>query len=236
MNSITNEPFDPNQPLYCSYSKINGKPQRLILTPEQLLNSNDSSFVMNPFIFYRLKETKSLDLTKLPLINLSKFYCKSGSEEEYIKFTVKKINMITSSKKDFAAAISDQDLKDCFANLRTFSKDADRQLLKQIDKYIATELKDKAIDSLSMDDFDMKKFDLKNERLKDLSKDLISMRTDLFLRYTKQFIAASEKIDYQGKVKQGSLSYYFLKNKSLALNSVKDKLLEQQIFEMLFER
>ena len=47
-----------------------------------------------------------------------------------------------------------------------------------------------------MDDFDMKKFDLKNERLKDLSKELISMRTDLFLRYTKQFIAASTKIDY----------------------------------------
>ena len=36
-----------------------------------------------------------------------------------------------------------------------------------------------------MDDFDMKKFDLKNEKLKDLSKDLIMMRTDLFLKYTK---------------------------------------------------
>ena len=36
-----------------------------------------------------------------------------------------------------------------------------------------------------MDDLDMKKFDLKNEKLKDLSKDLIMMRTDLFLKYTK---------------------------------------------------
>ena len=36
-----------------------------------------------------------------------------------------------------------------------------------------------------MDVFDMKKFDLKNEKLKDLSKDLIMMRTDLFLKYTK---------------------------------------------------
>ena len=36
-----------------------------------------------------------------------------------------------------------------------------------------------------MDDFDMKKFDLKNEKLKDLSRDLILMRTDLFLKYTK---------------------------------------------------
>ena len=31
----------------------------------------------------------------------------------------------------------------------------------------------------------MKKFDLKNEKLKDLSRDLIMMRTDLFLKYTK---------------------------------------------------
>ena len=85
-----------------------------------------------------------------------------------------------------------------------------------------------------MDDFDMKKFDLKNEKLKDLSRDLIMMRTDLFLKYTKQFITASTKIDYQGKVKQGSLSYYFLKNKNLALNSVKDKLFEQQIDEMFY--
>ena len=66
-----------------------------------------------------------------------------------------------------------------------FAKDADRQLLKQIDKYIATELKDKEIASITMDDFDMKKFDLKNEKLKDLSRDLIMMRTDLFLKYTK---------------------------------------------------
>ena len=108
-----------------------------------------------------------------------------------------------------------------------FAKDADRQLLKQIDKYIATELKEKDISMITMEDFDMKKFDLKNEKLKDLSRDLITMRTDLFLKYTKQFVAASTKIDYQGKVKQGSLSYYFLKNKNLALNSVKDKLFEQ---------
>lgn len=44
---------------------------------------------------------------------------------------------------------------------------------------------------MSIDDFDIEKFDLKNERLKAASKKLLVMRTDLFLKYTKQFIAAS---------------------------------------------
>ena len=80
---------------------------------------------------------------------------------------------------------------------------------------------------MSIDDFDIEKFDLKNERLKAASKKLLVMRTDLFLKYTKQFIAASPQIDFTGKVKDGSIDYYFLKNKNLALNSVKNEILEK---------
>ena len=69
---------------------------------------------MNPLIFYRLKDTQSVDPSKLPLINLAKFYTKSGAEEEQIKFTVKKISMVSSSKKDFSTMISNEELKENF--------------------------------------------------------------------------------------------------------------------------
>ena len=113
-NSINLEPFPSDQPLYCSYSKINGKPKREIVTQEQLFTSEESVFVMNPLIFYRVKDPQSVDPTKLPLINLAKFYARSGADEEQIKFTVKKISMVTSSNKDFSEMLSNEELKESF--------------------------------------------------------------------------------------------------------------------------
>lgn len=52
------------------------------------------------------------------------------------------------------------------------------------------------------------------------------MRCDLFLKFTKQFIKASPNIEISNKVKPGSLSYFFIKNKALALSSAKDKILD----------
>ena len=66
-----------------------------------------------------------------------------------------------------------------------------------------------------------------------MPKELILMRIDLFLKFTKQFMLASSAIDYSSKAKAGTLSYYFLRNKNLAFNSVKDILLQQSILSVL---
>ena len=124
--------------------------------------------------------------------------------------------------------ISNEETVKNFGELTNFTNDDDRQLLKQIDKFITDELKEKSIREVVIEDFDFKKFDLKNERLKKMPAELLKMRTELFLKFTKQFINASSQIDFSGKVKKGSLSYYFLKNKNLALNSAKNKILTQE--------
>ena len=58
------------------------------------------------------------------------------------------------------------------------------------------------------------------------------MRCDLYLKFTKQFIGASEAVDISGKIKPKSLSYYFLKNKNLALASAKDKILDNKVSDL----
>ena len=66
-----------------------------------------------------------------------------------------------------------------------FKADDDRQLMKCIDKFITEELKDKEIREVMVEDLDFKKFDLKNERLKNMNKELLKLRCDLFLKFTK---------------------------------------------------
>ena len=61
-----------------------------------------------------------------------------------------------------------------------------------------------------------------------MSKRLVSLRTDLFLKFTKQFIKAAPSVDL-AKVGPGTLGYHFLRNKSLALDSAKDKILEKRL-------
>lgn len=113
-----------------------------------------------------------------------------------------------------------------------FKADDDRQLMKCIDKFISEELKDKDIREVMVEDLDFKKFDLKNERLKTMNKELLKLRCDLFLKFTKQFIGASSQVELSGKVKPGSLTYHFLKNKNLALTAAKDKILKQKLEEI----
>ena len=122
---------------------------------------------------------------------------------------------------------NEETLKD-FQSLHNFKADDDRQLIKCIDKYIEEEMKTKEINEVQIEDFDFKKFAIKNERLKSMSKQLLKLRTDIFLKFTKQFIKASPKVDLE-KVKPNSISYHFLKNKNLALNSAKDKILEKKL-------
>lgn len=75
--------------------------------------------------------------------------------------------------------------------------------------------------------------ELKSESLKNKSKELIKMRVNLFLKYTKQFIVATTSIDYSSKAKTGSLAHYFLKNKNLAFDSVKNNILEQSLLSLM---
>lgn len=104
--------------------------------------------------------------------------------------------------------------------------------MRCMDKYIAEELKDKDVPEVVVDDFDLKKFALKNERLKTMPKELLKMRCDLFLKFTKQFIRAAPHVDLSGKVQPGSLTYHFMRNKAIALPSAKDKILDAKILDI----
>lgn len=46
-------------------------------------------------------------------------------------------------------------------------------------------MKTKEINEVQIEDFDFKKFAIKNERLKNMSKQLLKLRTDIFLKFTK---------------------------------------------------
>lgn len=98
-----------------------------------------------------------------------------------------------------------------------------------MDKYITDELANKAISEVNSSEFDFKKFEMKNERLKSASKELLEMRCDLYLKFTKQFIKASNTVDLSGKIKKGSLTYNLLRCKALALNSAKNKVMTDAI-------
>ena len=234
-SSLSGEKIDDaTSPLYCSVQRVQGVETRIYLSESQVFSEDYTAATMNPMIFYRVKSQAKVDYERLPPINIAKFYAQSGAEEEQIKITVKKISMTAHSGHGYLSAITDKEAHRDFSSLTQFTGEEDRQLLRQIDKYIAEEIKDsKEVSQLTVNDFDLKKFKFKNEKLKEMSRRLLSMRTNLFLKFTKQFISASTTINYDGKVKSGSLAFYFLKNKSLALASVVDKILEKKIGELI---
>lgn len=82
---------------------------------------------------------------------------------------------------------------------------------------------------MQVQDFDFKKFDFKNDRLKNMSKELLVLRSDLFLKFTKQFINASKSVESLSKAKPGSMTYHFMRSKNLAFSSAKDKILDEKI-------
>ena len=156
---------------------------------------------------------------------MSKFYDQSKSEEQIV-FSVKTVQLGNQrGKKNYLNYISNEETKNNFAELMQFKADDDRQLMRCMDKFISDDIKDKEIGEVTAADFDFKKFDLKNERLKKVSKELLEMRCDLFLKFTKQFINASHAIDLSGKIKKGSLTYNLLRCKALALNSAKNRVM-----------
>ena len=66
----------------------------------------DSPYRANPLIFYRVKQPAN-DLSKLPLLNLTKFYEQSKAEDEQIQFSIKKVSM-GQGKKNYLDFISDE--------------------------------------------------------------------------------------------------------------------------------
>lgn len=139
---------------------------------------------MTPLILYRVKRPVK-DLNKLPVIPLAKFYEQSKAEHEQIAFTVKKVQLGGERGKNYLSYISDEETRKSFEDLSLLSADDDRQLMNCLDKFISTDLKDKEISDVRASDLDFKKFDFRNEKLKKLSKELLEMRSDLFLKFTK---------------------------------------------------
>lgn len=68
--------------------------------------------------------------------------------------------------------------------------------------------------------------------MKKLSTDLISLRTELLIKFTKKFISGSSSIKYTKNIEKGSLAYNFLKCKNLVLASSKDKILDEKVKDL----
>ena len=184
--------------------------------------------MINPLIFYRVRRPAK-DISKLPVILLTKLYEQSKAESEQVVFTCKKVQTSGLRGKNYKSYIEDQDSLKVFDDLYSFTPGDDRQLMKCIDNYIKTELGDKNIGDVQASDFDFKKFDLKNSKLKKLSTELLLMRSSLFLKFTKQFIKAIDQLDISSKPKPGSISHFLFKCKSLALNSAKNVAMNTMI-------
>lgn len=95
-SSTSDEKFAPDEIIYSSVAKINGKEQRINISKDEAFESG-SPLVMNPLIYYRVN-SPAFDIAKLPAINLTKFYNQSALEEEQIKFSVKKISVGQAAK------------------------------------------------------------------------------------------------------------------------------------------
>ena len=98
---------------------------------------------MNPLIFYRVSKPVK-DISKLPILNLAKFY-EQAKDEEQIKFTVKRIKLGSNIEKNYISMISKEETKSNFELLDKFSTEDDRQLMKCLDKYIEEEMKEKEV-------------------------------------------------------------------------------------------
>jgi len=58
-----------------------------------------------------------------------------------------------------------------------------------------------------------------------LKDDLLKLRIELLLKFTKKFIKGAKNIDYAGKIEEDSLAEKFLNCKNFALASAKEKIL-----------
>ena len=105
----------------------------------------------------------------------------------------------------------------------------DSELVRQIDKYFMSVHFAKDIKDLSVDDFDCTKFQLSEANFKNVLPEVIKLRTQLFIKFTKKFLECRNWISASIKDKEGSLGSDFLNCKSLVLATIKNKLLDEQI-------
>ena len=182
-SSFSQEQVHSDGPLYCAVTKINGKDRRIYLSESEALDPT-SPYLMNPFIFYRVK-APAKNIEALPQISIGKFFEQTKSEEQ-VAFSIKTVQLGNQrGKKNYLGYISNEETKKNFGELMQFKTDDDRQLMRCMDKFICDEIKDKEIIEVTGADLDFKKFDLKNERLKKINKELLQMRCELFLKFTK---------------------------------------------------
>jgi hypothetical protein len=85
---------------------------------------------------------------------------------------------------------------------------------------------------VSPDDFEVDKLDIKNDLLKKVPKEVLKMRMDLLVKFSKIFMKANKVIQFSDKVEPGSLEHNFLKCKSLVFSSAKDKILDKFLEDM----
>lgn len=80
-----------------------------------------------------------------------------------------------------------------------------------------------------MSDFNFDRFTLSDNNFKDIPRQVIELRTKLFLQFTKRFLELKNWIKIEGKESHGSLEWQFLRCKPLVLAFVKNKLLDEHI-------
>ena len=101
----------------------------------------------------------------------------------------------------------------------------DSEIIRQVDKTFLS--LDKDILLLSINDIDTSKFTLNEQNFKGIHPDVIKMRAELFVKFTKKFLDCRNWIQASPKDKEGSLGNDFLKSKSLVLATVKNQLLDE---------
>lgn len=60
----------------------------------------------------------------------------------------------------------------------------DSEIVRQIDRYLLSQIGDKNIEELTVNDFDCTKFVLSDQNFKDVNPEVIKMRTELFIKFT----------------------------------------------------
>ena len=106
----------------------------------------------------------------------------------------------------------------------------DAELLKQIDKYWKSEMNSRDITTCKSMSFATGGFKFDDEsKLKELSDQIITIRTQLLVKFSKAFMKAYKFINTNDKSRVGSIAHLHFKSKgysipSLMSNIIKDSL------------
>ena len=103
----------------------------------------------------------------------------------------------------------------------------DSELVRQIDKSFLRHHNNRNIEDLSINDFDCSEFKLSEENFRNVPAEVVKLRAELFIKFTKKFLQCRDKIQASGKDKEGSLGSDYLRCKSLVLATIKNKLLDE---------